>query len=217
MVEGQGKEEELPNAENDAPEQHGGTRTDEAGRTVPSAQDRALPYGPIPEVNKKHGHSRVRVVSVQIADKGTPVQELRQMEAVTEDTVGSDTKEDRKREEPIHDQRDVRGRAMHQSDPGFLENDEGGARVGPRGLPPDRRRWRRRKSERQVGGRTVSWRLLSLFQSLRVRLSSFLPSFFAFLSRDRPGGGRGSYRKPPADRERSRWTVNRKGLYIISS
>jgi len=57
---------------------------------------------PIPEVDEELGHGRVRVVSVQDADEGTPVQELRQVEAATEDNVGRHTEKDRKREEPVN-------------------------------------------------------------------------------------------------------------------
>jgi len=49
---------------------------------------------------------------------------------------------------------------------------------------------------------------------VRARFAHFpsvcLVIFFSPLSRDRPGGGRGSYHGPPADWERSRWTVNKK-------
>jgi len=66
--------EEVPDGENDAPEQHGGTRTEEAGRKVTPAQDGALPHRPRPGSDKELRHGRVRVVSVQDADEGTPVQ-----------------------------------------------------------------------------------------------------------------------------------------------
>ena len=48
---------------------------------------------------------------------------------------------------------------------------------------------------------------------------SFILSLFPYISllRDRPGGGRGSWRGPLADCSRSQRTVNRKGLCIISS
>ena len=82
-------------------------------------------------------HGRVRVVSIQDADKGTPVQELRQVEAATEDNVGRDREKDRKRKEPVRNQGAVCGRAVHWSDLGFLETTRVGARVGPRELPPE--------------------------------------------------------------------------------
>jgi len=113
MVEEQGQGEEVSNVTNDAPEQHGGTRTEEAGRTVPSAQDGALMHRLIPKVDEGLGHSRMRVVSVQDADKGTPVQELLQMEAATEDVMGRDKENVRKTEESVHNSRPVCGRAMH--------------------------------------------------------------------------------------------------------
>jgi len=53
------------------------------------------------------------------------------VEDATEDNVGGDKEKDRKRKEPVHDQGNVRGRAVHWSSPGFLENDEGGAMTGP--------------------------------------------------------------------------------------
>ena len=108
-------------------------RTEEAGREVPSAQDGALSYRPIPEVDEELEHGRVRVVSVQDADKGTPVQELRQVEAAAEDNVGRDTERDRKREEPVRNQGTVCGRAVHGSDLGLLENDKGGGEGGAAG------------------------------------------------------------------------------------
>jgi len=53
---------------------------------------------------------------------------------------------------------------------------------------------------------------------ISVESFSFFPSFLIFLlSWDRPGGGRGSCREPLADCSSSQRTVNRKGLYIISS
>jgi len=52
------------------------------------------------------------------------------VEAATEDNVGGDTEKDRKRKEPVHDQGNVRGRAVHWSGPGLLENDEGGGEDG---------------------------------------------------------------------------------------
>ena len=76
MVEEEGQREEVPDAENDPPEQHGGTRIEEASRKVPPAQDRALPHGAIPEVDKELQYGGVRVVPVEDADRGTPVQEL---------------------------------------------------------------------------------------------------------------------------------------------
>jgi len=51
---------------------------------------------------KKLGHGGVQAVSVQGADKRTPLQELCQMEATAEEPVSGDAKEDRKREESIH-------------------------------------------------------------------------------------------------------------------
>ena len=53
-------------------------------------------------MDEELGHGRVRVVSVQDADEGTPAQELRQVEAATEDNVGRHTEKDRKREEPVN-------------------------------------------------------------------------------------------------------------------
>jgi len=76
VVEEEGQREEIPDAENDAPEQHGGTWTEEVCWEVPPAQDRALPYGAIPEVDEELQHGGMRVVPVQVADEGTPVQEL---------------------------------------------------------------------------------------------------------------------------------------------
>ena len=55
------------------------------------------------------------------------------MEDATEDNVGRDMEKDRKRKEPVHDQGNVRGRAVHWSSPGFLENDEGGGEDGAAG------------------------------------------------------------------------------------
>jgi len=53
VVEEEGQREEVPDAENDPPEQHGGTRTEEAGRKVPSAQDRALPHEAVSKVDEE--------------------------------------------------------------------------------------------------------------------------------------------------------------------
>ena len=133
MVKEEGQREEVPDAENDAPEQQGGTRTEEAGRKVPPAQDRALPHRAIPEVDEELEHGGVWVVPVQDADEGTPVQELRQVEAATEDNVGGDTEKDRKRKEPVHNQGNVCGRTVHWSGSGLLEDDEGGGEGGAAG------------------------------------------------------------------------------------
>ena len=54
-----------------------------------------------------------------------------------------------------------------------------------------------------------------LFMCVSCRFALSLS--FLSVSVGRPGGGRGSYRGPSADCGRSRRTVNRKGLYIISS
>jgi len=109
VVKEEGQREEVPDAKNDAPEQHGGTRTEEAGRKVLPAQDQALPHRAIPEVDEELEHGEMWVVLVQDADKGTPVQELRQVEAATEDNVGGDTQKDRKRKEPVRNQGNVCG------------------------------------------------------------------------------------------------------------
>jgi len=76
VAEEEGQRKEVPDAENDAPEQLGSTRPEETGRKVPSTQDRVLPHRAIPEVDEELRHGGVRVVPVQDADKGTPVQEL---------------------------------------------------------------------------------------------------------------------------------------------
>jgi len=176
---------------------HGGTRTEEAGREVPPAQDGALPHRPIPEVDEELEHGRVRVVSVQDADEGTPVQELRQVEAATEDNVGRDTEKDRKREEPVRNQGTVCGRAVHWSDLGLLENDEGGGEGGAAGAAT--------RTNGGEGGRGYAVSLVTLFcpslsfrQSFFFSLSSlsfFLSLFFSFL-----GGqaGRGQGESPRA-------------------
>ena len=214
-------------AENDAPEQHGGTRTEEAGREVPSAQDGALPYRPIPEVDEEFGHGRVRVVPVQDADEEAPVQELRQMEAATEDDVDRDTEKDRKREEPVRNQGTICGRAVHWSDLGLLENDKGGGEGGAAGAAT-------RTNEGGGGGRyTVSLATLSFpfllpfslsyvnpreSSSLLLLFLSFSPtSFLLLFSWDSRAGAGGV--------AASRWRTARgrsgrrtgKGLYIISS
>jgi len=49
VVEEEGQRKEVPDAENDAPEQHGSTRPEETSRKVPPTQDRALPHRAIPE------------------------------------------------------------------------------------------------------------------------------------------------------------------------
>ena len=102
MVQGQSQRKEVPDAGNDAPEQSGGTRVEEIGRTILSAQDRPLPHRTIPEVDEKLGHSGVRMVSVQDANERTPVQALRQMEEAAKGPVGRGTEGDREREESLH-------------------------------------------------------------------------------------------------------------------
>jgi len=129
----EGQREEVPDARNDAPEQHGGASTEEAGRKVPPAQDWALPYRAIPKVDEELEYGGVRVVPVQDTDNGALVQELRQVEATTGDNVGRNMEKDRKREEPVHNQGSVSGRAVHWSDPGLLENDKGGGEDGAAG------------------------------------------------------------------------------------
>jgi len=74
-------------------------------------------------MNHHHHHHR--------PEQTASVQELRQMEGATEDDVGRDTeKKDRKREEPVHYQGTVCGRAVHRSDPRLPENDEDGGEGG---------------------------------------------------------------------------------------
>jgi len=165
VVKKEGQRKEVPNAENDAPEQIGSAEPEEAGREVPSTQDRALPHKAIPEVDEELRHGGVRVVPVQDADKGTPVQELRQVEDATEDNVGGGTEKDRKREEPVHDQGNVRGRAVHGSNSGFLENDEGGGEDG---------------ATRPGGGEGGGGYTVSLARFLTVSLSFLLFPFLVF-------------------------------------
>jgi len=101
----------------------------------------------------------------------------------------------------------------------FLRTTKMGSRVGLRAVPPkpgeDGEVVQEGAEEMEAGGRGE----LSLFLSVSLSVFlSFLLSFFLFLfSWDRPGGGRGSCREPLADCSRSQRTVNRKGLYIISS
>jgi len=107
---------------------------------------------------------------------------------------------------------------MHPSSTGFPTNHEGGssdgssrtaARAGS-GRGRGGRGGNRGRGGVRTGlslGRTFFHTVASVFLYV---LSFFLSSW------DRPGGGRGSFHGPPADCERSRWTVNRKGLYIIS-
>ena len=158
------------------------------------------------------------MVPVQDTDKGTPVQELQQVEAATEDNVGGDTEKDRKRKEPVRNQGNVCGRAVHWSGPGLPENDEGGGEGGAAGAAT-------RTNRGEGGGRyMVSLGvlncpcLLALFLStvtlslflLIVTLSSFI-SLSPFSFGDRPGGGRGSRREPLADCSRAQRTANGKG------
>jgi len=148
------------------------------------------------------------------------------VEAATEDNVDGDTEKDRKRKEPVHDQGNVCGRAVHWSSPGLLESDEGGGEDGAAGAAT-------RPGGGEEGGRytvslvtlfclfffrsvliSLSLALFLLFESLSFCLSLFLSLLFL---RDRPGGGRGSRREPLADCSRAQRTANGKGLYIISS
>ena len=130
VVQEKGPGEEVPNAEHDAPEQNGGTGTEEAGRSIPSAQDGALPYRPIPEVDKELGHGRVWLVPVQDADERAPVQELWQMEEAAEDSVGRGTDGDRTGEGSIQDPRLVCGRAVHRRHLGLSAGNGSGGEGG---------------------------------------------------------------------------------------
>jgi len=77
------------------------------------------------------------MVSIQDTDEGIPVQALQEMEAATEDPAGGGTEGDRKREGSFHDPKPVRGRVVHQCDPGFLRTTKVGSRVGPKaGVTP---------------------------------------------------------------------------------
>ena len=51
-------------------------KPEEASRKVPPTQGRALPHRAIPEVDEELRNGGVRMVPVQDADKGTPLQEL---------------------------------------------------------------------------------------------------------------------------------------------
>ena len=96
------------------------------------------------------------------------------MEAATEDNVDGDTEKDRKRKEPVHDQGNVCGRAVHWSSPGLLESDEGGGEDGAAGAAT-------RPGGGEEGGRyTVS--LVTLFCPIFFRsvLISLWLSFFPF-------------------------------------
>jgi len=229
VVKEEGQREEVPDAENDAPEQHGGTRTEEAGRKVPPAQDWALPHRAIPEVDEELEHGGVRVVPVQDADKGTPVQELRQVEAATENNAGGDSEKDRKRKEPVHNQGNVCGRAVHGSGPGLLENDEGGGEGGAAGAAT-------RTNGGEGGGRytvsvgavlssvTLSLSLsfslsfsvtLSFF--LLTPLSFFLSLLFSSLFGGQAGRGQGESPRAAGGLFEDAADGEREGLYIISS
>ena len=121
-------------------------------------------------MDEEFGHGRVRVVSVQEANEGAPVQELRQMEAATEDNVGSDTEKDRKGEKPVHNPGTICGRAAHRSDPGLVENDEGGGEGGAAGAATG-------TNEGGGGGRplaTLSFPFLFPFLSLLCQSSRVL-------------------------------------------
>ena len=56
VVEEESQRKEVPDAENDAPEQHGSTRPEETSRKVPPTQDRAPPHRAIPEVDEELQH-----------------------------------------------------------------------------------------------------------------------------------------------------------------
>ena len=100
------------------------------------------------------------------------------MEAATEDNVGGDTEEDRKRKEPVHDQGNVRVRAVHWSSSGFLENDEGGGEDGAAGAATRPGGGLRRETHG-----LLSYALLSLFLSLcLIALSLALFLLFESLS-----------------------------------
>ena len=135
------------------------------------------------------------------------------MEAATENNVGEDTEKDRKRKEPVHNQGNVCGQAVHWSGPGLLEYDEGWGEGGAAGAAT--------RTNREGGGRyAVSLGVVLSFVTLSFSLSLSLSlslSFSLFFSRDRPGGGSGSRREPLADCSRAQRTANGKGLYIISS
>jgi len=76
VVKEEGQRKEVPNAENNTPEQIGSAKLEEAGREVPSTQNQALPHRTITEVDEELQHGGVRVVLVQDADMRTPVQKL---------------------------------------------------------------------------------------------------------------------------------------------
>jgi len=153
---------------------------------------------------------------VQDTDKGTPVQELRQVEAATEDNVGGDTEKDRKRKEPVRNQGNVCGRAVHWSGPGLPENDEGGGEGGAAGAAT-------RTNRGEGGGRyMVSLGplncpfLLALFLST-VTLFFSLSLFLSFSSLFEGQAGRGQGESPraaggllegAADGERERTVYN---------
>jgi len=81
-------------------------------------------------MDEECGQSRVPMVPIQGADKGTPVQTLQGVEAATEDPVGRGTKGDWRGERPVHDPRFVRRRVVHWRDPRLSAHHEGGEQGG---------------------------------------------------------------------------------------
>jgi len=130
---GANQQKKVQVAEEPAAEPNGGTSAKTPSGIFPPAQNGALPYRLIPEVDEERGWGGVLVVSIQDTDERASAQALQEMEAAAEDPVGGGKKGDRKREEPVHDPGTVRGRAVHQRDPRFFAHHEVGEQGGPEG------------------------------------------------------------------------------------
>jgi hypothetical protein len=107
--EGARDDEEVQGTLDAAVEQGSGRMPEKAGGEVPSAKNWTLSDRAVPPVDQEPSLGAVRMVSVQGADTGVPVQVLPSVEGAAEDAVDGGAKGDWNGEEPRQNPRPVCG------------------------------------------------------------------------------------------------------------
>jgi len=160
MVREEDQEKEIQDAGKNETTGSGSRRPKKTGRTVSSAQERALPPSTVLGMDEEFGYGGMRVVPVQDADPGAPAQALQEVEITAKDPVGGSSKENGKRQGSVYGPGPASRRTVHRGGPRIPAHHEGGKQGGARG-----------SSEARLGKLGVLFLslLLSLFLSGQAR------------------------------------------------